>query len=145
MPLRCFSSIGNLSLCPRSLSLSLLFPARERPKKTRNSLCLVAVRPSDQHVAAEGHEVEGRARHLLFRWGKRRRERERRCRREDARRPMPLPKKLARGPLTSSFRSCSFKPRREKRRSSSSALEPVRAPVDARRPRAKLKHLPLCF
>lgn len=48
---------SKLLFCPfRLLSRSLLFPKQ-------NSLGLVPVRPRDQHVAAERHEVEGRAGH----------------------------------------------------------------------------------
>ena len=75
------SMLSSLSL---SIDASSFFPSFSfySARTTRHSLCLVAVRPSDQHVAAEGHEVEGRARHLVFRVERReRRKREVRRRR----------------------------------------------------------------
>jgi len=124
---------------PFALSLFSSLSTCERQKDV-NSLCLVAVRASDQHVAAEGHEVEGRAGHLVVGERERATERTEDASRTDASRRREQGLSLGEVCLS----PCSFvTAERGKRRPGALLWRPVRAPVEARRARAKLKRLPL--
>ena len=124
---------------PFALSLFSSLSTCERQKDV-NSLCLVAVRARDQHVAAEGHEVEGRAGHLVVGERERATERTEDASRTDASRRREQGLSLGEVCLS----PCSFvTAERGKRRPGALLWRPVRAPVEARRARAKLKRLPL--
>ena len=124
---------------PFALSLFSSLSTCERQKDV-NSLCLVAVRARDQHVAAEGHEVEGRAGHLVVGERERATERTEDASRTDASRRREQGLSLGEVCLS----PCSFvTAERGKRRPGALLWGPVRAPVEARRARAKLKRLPL--
>ena len=124
---------------PFALSLFSSLSTCERQKDV-NSLCLVAIRASDQHVAAEGHEVEGRAGHLVVGERERATERTEDASRTDASRRREQGLSLGEVCLS----PCSFvTAERGKRRPGALLWGPVRAPVEARRARAKLKRLPL--